>query len=155
MLQRKSNRASINLIDKMLIIENFEVTAMCWLHQHASSVEIFKTISTPANSVENLIGISSSPKALVKKSSSKTRATSKDTVCLVCGMCLIGKRCSNYFQTLFRRRSRQQFVRVIMRISENPVSPAENGTDSSIFSDEGRIKESRSRSQSLLPLPDL
>ena len=55
-------------------------------------------ISTPANSVENLSGISSSPETLVKNYSSRTRATSKDMVCLVCDMCLIGERFTYNFQ---------------------------------------------------------
>ena len=42
-----------------------------------------------------------------------------------------------------------------MRVDEKPVWPTGNWTDSSVFSDERRIKESWSRSQSLLPLPDL
>ena len=47
--------------------------------------------------------------------------------------------------------------RMIMRVNEKLVCPAGNWTDSSIFSDEWRIKESQSHSQSLLPLnlPDL
>ena len=45
--------------------------------------------------------------------------------------------------------------RMIMRVNKKPVWPTGNWTDSSIFSDERRIKESWSRSQSLLPLPDL
>ena len=37
---------------------------------------------------------------------------------------------------------------MIMRVNEKPVWPTGNWTDSSIFSDERRIRESRSRSQS-------
>lgn len=51
-----------------------------------------------ANSIQNLSGVTSSPKTPVKKSSSRTRATSKDTVCLVCGICLIGERCTYNLQ---------------------------------------------------------
>ena len=55
-------------------------------------------ISTPTNSIQNLCGFSSSPKTPVKKFSSRNRATSKDTFCLVCGLCLIGERCTYNFQ---------------------------------------------------------
>lgn len=48
--------------------------------------------------MENLCGVSSSPKTPVKKSSSGNRATWKDTFCLVCGSCLIGERCTYNFQ---------------------------------------------------------
>ena len=48
----------------------------------------------------------------------------------------------------------QQFLRVIMYISEKLVWPSENLTDLFIFLAELRIKQSLSRLQSLLPLPD-
>lgn len=48
--------------------------------------------STPTNSIEDLPGVFSSPKTPVKKF--KTRAKSKDTICLTCGICLIGERCT-------------------------------------------------------------
>ena len=57
--------------------------------------------------------------------------------------------------TLRGRGNSQQFLGMIMRVDEKPVWPTGNWTDSSVFSDERRIKESWSRSQSLLPLPDL
>lgn len=39
-------------------------------------------------------GILGSPKTPVKKVTSKTRAASKDLVCLLCGMSLVGERCT-------------------------------------------------------------
>lgn len=50
--------------------------------------------STPGNSVEDLPGVFRSPKTPIKKSISKCRAKTKDTVCLICGICLIGERCT-------------------------------------------------------------
>lgn len=51
-------------------------------------------ISSPGNSIVDLPGVFSSPKTPVKKSISKTRAKTKDTICLICGICLIGERCT-------------------------------------------------------------
>ena len=50
--------------------------------------------STPSNSTEDLRGVYSSPKTPIKKSFSKLRSKAKDTICLVCGISLIGERCT-------------------------------------------------------------
>ena len=126
---------------------------MCWLHQHASSVKILKMISSPVNSTKTLLSISRSPKPSVVKSSSKTTATSKDMVCLiifsrpdpssetrVCfggdcgfhGFFEVRKRSTHHCH-VGGRGNRQQFLRVIMRISENSVWPAKNGLNHPFF----------------------
>ena len=47
-------------------------------------------LSTPGNSIVDLTGVLRSPKTPMKKSTSKT----KDTICLLCEICLIGERCT-------------------------------------------------------------
>ena len=53
-------------------------------------------LSTPGNSIVDLTGVLRSPKTPVKKSTSKT----KDTICLLSGICLTGERCSGLRQKL-------------------------------------------------------
>ena len=48
----------------------------------------------PGDSIMESSGIFGSPKTPVKKVTSKTRAARKDLVCLLCGMSLVGERCT-------------------------------------------------------------
>ena len=92
MLQQKGNRASINIVVKMCLSLNSEIPALkCWLHQLPSR-ENLRHDFDPENLIEILSCVFSSPKTPAKKCSSRTRATSKDTDCLVRGICLIGER---------------------------------------------------------------
>ena len=84
MLQRKGNRASINIVVKMCLSLNSEIPALkCWLHQLPSR-ENLRNDFDPANLIEILSCVFSSPKTPAKKCSSRTRATSKDIYIYIC-----------------------------------------------------------------------
>ena len=66
--------------------------------------------STPSNSIEDLRGVYSSPKTPIKKSFSKLRSKAKDTICLVCGISLIGERCTFNIEHNSGLRTKLEFV---------------------------------------------
>ena len=87
--------ASLSLILSHLV--SCEEPRGRWYRQcHCQFVSKRNCVSSfnPGDSIMESTGILGSPKMPVKKVTSKSRAASKDLACLLCGMSLVGERCT-------------------------------------------------------------